>query len=198
MKNIVDEAIVKCLDHMYRASQPSITWEELNNIKDDPDIIHHYYLSQEDYKYISNMYAEYYRLKDTFKEHCDILINDIIEGCYKDKYISSNGDSPGYRDYEKVLPLKETLGEEIVNKVIEFIKERKDFYKFDRDYHSYLFTVMNYSPTSNKQTVIDYWKSKGIDLEIIDRDPVYNYERYNLGCSEEEINEIIEEEKHVE
>ena len=29
---------------------------------------------------------------------------------------------------------------------------------------------MNSSPTSNKQTVIDYWKSQGKDIEIKDFD----------------------------
>ena len=31
-KDIISEGVIKCLDKMYRMSQPSITWEELNEL----------------------------------------------------------------------------------------------------------------------------------------------------------------------
>jgi hypothetical protein len=33
---------------------------------------------------------------------------------------------------------------------------------------------MNYSPCTNRQVVLDYWKSQGIDLQIPDDDKIIN------------------------
>lgn len=185
----------KCLNELYEASQPSITFDQIiNKSKADGEAIYkQHYLSNEECKYIIDKYVDLYNLDSKFKDHCDLLIRDIVEGCSKDKYIKPNGDKPGYRSYEKVPPLEEIIGKEAANKVIEFIKMRKDFYRFERQRENFEFNMWNFSPCSNKQTVIDYWKSQGIDIKIEDRDPTYNYERYYQGASEEEIAEIKKE-----
>lgn len=187
------ERIIRCLDEMYQASQPPITWEE---VKTRENGLNEHYLSNEEYRYILNKYNDLYRLEDNFKRDCDILIRDAVEGYSVDKYIEATEDSPGYRSYEKKLPLKDQIGEEMANKFIEFIESRRDFYRFNRLWEQFNFTVMNYSPCSNKETVIKTWKEMGKDITIIDRNMDYNYERYYLGTSEEEIQEIIEEEKY--
>lgn len=187
-----EERIIRCLDEMYQASQPPITWEE---VKNNENGINEHYLSQEEYKYILEKYNDLYRLEDNFIRDCDILIRDAEEGYSVDKYIKEE-DGPGYRGYEKMSSLKEQVGEEMANKFIEFIKSRRNFYRFNRVWEQFNFTVMNYSPCSNKETVIDTWKEKGEDITIIDRNMDYNYERYYLGASEEEIQELIEEENY--
>jgi hypothetical protein len=37
------------------------------------------------------------------------------------------------------------------------------------------------SPTTNKETVINYWKTQGVDLDIVDRDPNTFYENDAYG-----------------
>lgn len=186
----------KCLNELYEASQPSITFDKvLNESKaTDEAIYEQHYLSQEDCEYIIDKYVNLYRLKDKFQDHCDLIIEDMVKGCNKDIYITPKDGSPSYRDYESVPPIKEIIGEKAAEKVIEFIKMRKDFYKFNRKCENFKFNMWNYSPTSNKQLVIDYWKSKGIDIKIVDRNSIYNYERFYLGASEDEIKEIEKEE----
>lgn len=188
------ERIIRCLDEMYQASQPPITWEEVKKRKNG---LNEHYLSNEEYKYILDKYNDLYRLEDDFIRDCDILIRDAEEGYSVDKWIEGRTeDDPGHRGYEKKPPLKEQVGEEMANKFIEFIKSRRDFYRFNRVWEQFNFTVMNYSPNSNKQMVIDTWKEMGEDITIVDRNMDYNYERYYLGASEEHIQELIEEEQY--
>lgn len=198
-ENFRTRIVEECMDELYRASQPSITWNELlEKAKVNPKERYYeqHYLHNEECTYIIEKYIDLYNLRSHFYNHCDIIIRDMIEGCSKDKYIEPEDGSPGYRGYEKVAPLSETIGKENLDKVVEFIKMRKDFYRYDRDADALMFQAFNYSPCSNKQTVIDYWKSQGKDIEIIDRDQSYNFERYYYECSEEEINEMIEEDKY--
>lgn len=188
-----EERITRCLDEMYQASQPPITWEEATKCK---NAINEHYLSREEYEYILKKYDDLYRLEDNFIRDCDILIRDAEEGYSIEKWIQKTENEPGYRGYEKLPPLREQVGEEMANKFIEFIKSRRNFYRFNRVWEQFHFTVMNYSPNTNKETVIKTWKEKGEDITIVDRDMDYNYDRYYLGASEEEIQEMIEEAKY--
>lgn len=186
------EMVTRCLDELYQAAQPSVTWEELLEInKKEPkqNLYERYYLDDKACKCIIDKFVKLYRLKDNFKDHCDIIIRDMKEGCSKDKWIEKDDDTPGYRGYESVPPIANEIGRVVAQNVIEFIEMRKNFYRFNRECESFEFTTYMHSPTCNKKTVIDYWKSQGKDIVIEDRDPDYNYERYWLGWSEEDIRE---------
>ena len=182
----------ECLDELYKASQPSISYKELiEKCKKEP-LVHHYqmhYLASEDAKSIVDKYISMYRLDSKFKDHCELVIDNMVKGCSKDKYIPADGNTPGHRSYEKVPPLSEEIGEANLNKVVEFIKGRVDFYRFDLKLEQFVFNMMNYAPDSNKEAVIERWKEQGKEIEIVDRDPEYNYERYWLGLSEDAIEE---------
>lgn len=200
-EDIEKEAINRCLAELYYFAQPSVenleeTVKEEDN-KDHPFYRKHY-LSQEALEYIVNKYTTMYNIKNDFVRHCDIIIDDLENGYTVDKYIEPKDGSPGYRGYEKKASLASEIGEDNANKAIEAIKSRRNFYRFDRDYERFKFTLYNYAPTSNKQDVIDYWKSQGKDIEIIDYNPDYFYERFDLGLSEETIQEIIEEDEAYE
>lgn len=198
--DIKSEMVERCLAEMYYFAQPSVenikeAIEKEGDLEQFPFHNKHY-LSNESYKYIVEKYIQLYRLEDDFREDCDLLIDNFKEGYNVDKYIEPKDGSPGYRDYDKKPNLATQIGEENAKIVIDIIENRKNFYRFNRLCESFRFTMMNYSPTSNKQTVIDYWKSQGKDIEIVDYNPEYNYERFNLGMSEEEIQELIEEESN--
>lgn len=197
-KIIINEAVERCLAELYYFAQPSVenikeAIEKEGDSKENPFINKHY-LSTEDYKYIVEKYIDIYHLESEFKDHCDVIIRDFKEGYSVNKYIKNEGE-PGYRGYESKPSLSEEIGEENSKKVIDIIENRKQFYRYDRQAKSFRFTIMNYSPTSNKQAVLDYWKSQGKEIKIIDRNSDYNYERFYLGISEDEINQLIEEEK---
>jgi hypothetical protein len=55
--------------------------------------------------------------------------------------------------------------------VIERIEQCRNFYRHGTEEGEFRATVALVcgSPTSNKEEVIEYWKSKGVDIEIIDR-----------------------------
>lgn len=195
--DILTEAIERCLDEMYRYSQPSITFKELEELskkeakeKGEPQPVYErFYLSSKEYETIINKYLEAYNLNDPFKYHCDLIIDDMKNGCSKDKWIEGKDGFPGHRGYEKVPPLSEEIGEDNLKKVTDFIKMRRDFYKTDRNASKFRFTVMNYSPCSNKQTVIDYWKSQGKDIEIEDRNEDDMFDVHYYGTFWDEWND---------
>lgn len=203
--DILAEAIERCLDEMYRYAQPSITFKEFeelcrkeyeeNNHTPQPVYLR-YYLSPTEEKVIIEKYIKAYNLENPFKDHCDLIINDMMKGCSKDKYIPADGDTPGHRSYEQVPSLDKEIGEENLKKVIDFINMRRDFYHFDRKESTFRFNVSNIAPNSNKEKVIEYWKSKGVDLQIEehnDEDECFDVHYYEMTWDDyrrecEEIN----------
>lgn len=171
-ETINTEIVLRCLDELYQASQPSISWEEAAKEK---DMYQHHYLSNEEYKYITDKYIDIYRLNSEFDSHCDILIRDMVHGYYTSKEFKPS--------------LKETLGEDTINTIVDFINERKNFYKFDFDLNRFKYQMMNYSPTSNKETVLKYWEEQGKPITIEDRNPDDFYDLYYVGLTPEEIEE---------
>lgn len=193
-EKILSEAVERCLAELYYFAQPSVenieeAVKKEGDSQDEPFYQKHY-LSKEDYEYIIDKYIKMYNLEDYFKQDCNVLIRDLKEGYSVNKFTEYG------RDYERKPNLETQLeSKEIADKVIDIIENRKNFYRFYRDGEKLRFNILNYGPTSNKQQVIDYWKSQGIDIEIKDYNPDYNYERLELGLSDEEIQEIIEEEE---
>lgn len=207
---ILKRAIDECFEEMYLKAQPSVNYKELvekvksGEIKDsheDP-IYNRYYLSQEEFEYILNKYAEAYDLKVKWNKYIKILEEYLTKGGTKDKYIpdtmEENGSThPGYRSYEEVKPLKNQLKEVIhddktLNKVVDIImsniKDCKNFYKFDRDHETFSFNVcLGASPTSNKETVEKYWESQGTPIKIVDRNPLLLWEMDYYGSEFEEV-----------
>ena len=118
---------------------------------------------------------------------------------------------PGYRSYEKVPPIKESIkdiishsenseffSQEQIDKLADMITKKvldnmticQNFYRFDHDGSSFMYNVaLGPSPTSNKQTVIDYWKKQGVNVKITDKNPLLLWELDNYGDEFEEIME---------
>ena len=182
-EDIICEAIMRCKREMYKRAQPSANYDELlKKYKGTKEKIYErYYLSNEECKYIVHKYLQAYGLIDKFKDHCDLLIDNMRNGTITDNYIDEKYDEnghriPGYRDYKDVPSLKNIIGEENAQKVIDFIKDRKEFYKTDHESEKFQFTIyMGDSPSSSSKTVEEYWKSKGIDIKI---DPRHHTDDY--------------------
>ncbi len=187
---------------------------EEGKIKKDEHIYDRYYISQEEYKYVVDKYVNAYNLEKKWDEYVDVVIKYIEKGGTKDKYIDSYTDDngnyhPGHRGYEKVLPINkqiknyletnisdeyigniDVLSNDIAKLVLNNIKECKDFYRFDRDEDDFRCAIALSlpSPSFNKQTVIDYWKSQNIDIDIKERNPLLFWDEDYYG---DELDEVM-------
>jgi hypothetical protein len=193
-EEIMNEAFERCLKEMYANSFPPVDFANLEKMakegKDKPNdqLIMHYYLSMKEQDFIIDKYLEAYGIKNDFKDHCDV-IKHYFEEPIKDKYIERDGDNPGYRSYEHPEPLKNVIGEEAYNKVIEYLEMAKNFYRFDREEQSFRFSVFNLGPNSSSERVKEYWKKQGVDLETEDRGEDESYYRYYCGLNKDEYEE---------
>ena len=84
------------------------------------------------------------------------------------------------------------LTNKINDSVIETINTCKEFYKHGKEKNDFSFTMyLGASPNSNKDVVIEYWKAKGIDLNIEWRNPLlfWDYDYYGENFEEVMVDE---------
>lgn len=180
----------------------------------DERVYERYYLSQEEFLHIRDKYVKAYGMEATWRSNIELLEQYLTEGGTKDKYIESHTDEnghyhPGYRGYENVKPIKEqiesilngefasgevspfvkdAIRDKIVATVMKTISDCKEFYCFDREESQFSASIaLGPSPCSNKDTVIEYWKSQGIDIEIVERNPLLLWERDYYGDEFEDV-----------
>ena len=191
--DILWKGVEECLDKMYRASQPSITWAEiLEKVKQDKEnnVERYYwrehYLSKEEQDDIYYEFSKAYRAVNEWIGDCDTVIKYLEEGGTKDKWVERDGDSPGYRGYEDVPSISrqiysilnvyemyhEDMHNELTKAVLETIKTCRDFYRFDRDAEKFMFNIMNYAPNTNIESVREFYK----DTDVVIKERVYNEE----------------------
>jgi hypothetical protein len=219
-EDIISEAIHKCMTELYAKAQPMADYDNLiaeyesGKIGKDERVYERHYISDDEMKYIVNKYLEAYRLKEEWKEDIEIVERYLTEGGLKDAYIPEKIDEdgfkhPGYRSAEKVPPLKDqiynclfeytdaddakNITDKIFNIVMDNISNCKNFYKFDRDEQKFSFNIyLGASPTSNKETVIKWWKDNyNVDIEIEERNPLLLWEMDYYG---DEFESIMEDE----
>lgn len=189
--DIISKAVVDCLDEMYRKSQPSITWEEVEaeaKINPEKRIWQEHYLSPKKFEEIQDKYMYMYRIGDEFKDNVTLVEDYLSKGGTRDKYMPEVIDEdgfkhPGYRGYEKVPPIKEqiekilndefasgevspfvkdAIRDKIFESVIKTIADCKEFYCFNREEIGFRFNVSNYSPNSNIEAVREVYKDTDI------------------------------------
>lgn len=191
--DILWKGVEECLDKMYRASQPSITWAEIwEKAKQDKEngVERYYwrehYLSKEEQDDIYHEFSKAYRAVNEWISDCDTVIKYLEEGGIKDKWIERDGDNPGYRGYEDVPSISrqiysvlneykmyhKDMHNELTKAVLETIKTCRDFYRFDRDAEKFMFNIMNYAPNTNIESVREFYK----DTDVVIKERVYNEE----------------------
>lgn len=163
---IMWEAVKDTLQEMYFYAIPSIDWkQQLQDKKDgkdvDMDLIHHHYLPHELYKDILEMAKHNYGYEPFFEDYIEHFTSFLLEGGY-----GKDLENPGRDNNKQYLSIKEDISPEAFEVLKNRIKAYRDFYRFDSKRWSFDFAVMNYSPNSNREAVINYWKSQGVDLEI--------------------------------
>jgi len=194
-KDILSECVERCLTEMYKYAQPSLDFKKVlkdpkyKEDKDNPLYMQHY-LSEKNFKFIKNHYLQCYGLFNFWEESVNLLLDCFKNGGIKHIYVPATDEKPAHKDYGPVDPLYKIIGEEPTGKVIKVIEDYKDFYY---NWGSHDLTTADFyislgcSPTSNKEAVIEYWKSKGKDITIkeIDVESIY----YGDDYVEEEIDE---------
>lgn len=173
---ILKKAVNECMETFYKYAQPAGGYQEFKDIlehkfedsREDP-LYGRYYLSEENIKYIVDEFCAAYNIKERWNYDMDLLLHNLNNGGYADKYVKDEEHPYGYRTFTEVPPLKEITPD--FQKVLKVIEDYKDFYKFDKEESQFRCAVLlGASPTSNKQAVIDYWKKKGVNIDINDFD----------------------------
>lgn len=160
--DIMNELIRDCLNEMYIRSYPSITLDELEKkSRENPDeqLFKQHYIPKFLYEeiveyYVEDMVSKHYTDRALFLKDC------LINGYYKKTYKNNE------RTYEQTPTLEQILGDkEQAEKVEKLFDEIIKEHDRDHDVEVFRFNVMNYSPCSNKETVIKYLKSQGQDVD---------------------------------
>lgn len=214
-KEILERAYHECMVEMYAKAQPSADFNQLledaknGKIGKDEKVYERYYLSHPEFDHIREKYIDAYNIKSTWKSNIEVLEQYLTEGGNRDKYIEAHTDEygyhPGYRGYETVKPigeqiqdiLKTELGDghfEVGNKILEAvmntIKDCKEYYRFDREENDFNYSVaLGPSPCSNKDTVKEYWKEQGIDVDPVEPNPYLIWHKDYYG---DELDEVME------
>lgn len=174
-KSILVEAIDRCLQEMYWFAQPSIDLKNtIEEVKGEQlDLLNKHYISKKMYDTIIDKYINAYHLNNYFNDSLELL-ESYFEHPYEKDY------SEGYKTHKEIESLSEKIGKENFEIVKDYIDKAKNYYNRNMDAEAFRFNVMNFSPTSNKQTVIDYWKSQGKDIEIkeYDEDEIFDLVYY--------------------
>lgn len=204
-KQFIEKCINECLEVMFKYSYPSISYKEcLERIKLDnkkESIYDKHYLPDRLYKEIVEHFCDVYGFKYYYKDSINRLLDCFENGGYKDVYVKDENETIGHREAKQTPTLNELIGEDKAKLVIELIGNYKNFYRFDTiDRDKFCFNVMNFSPTSNRTSVIEYWKDKEPNFKIPEDEEFFrNYYKNELGFSDEDVEyelKLIELDKY--
>lgn len=208
--SIIKQAHHDCMRELYAKAQPSANYDELiegvknGTIEDSSKnpLYERYYLSYEEFFYILNKYCKAYGIEESWQDNLDIVRNYFAGEGYEDVFVEGRIDEegykhPGYRSAKQVPHIKnaiankygEDIASDISDMIFAYIDKCKDYYRFDREESNFRASIaLGASPTSNKQTVIDYWKNKGVEVVIEDRNPLLFWEK---DYYEDEFEEMM-------
>lgn len=189
-KEILSEAIRRFERDLYENSLPKVDFDELvrkaKNGEEDPKhpFYMQYYLPDEIFKDLLEEYESAYGIRSVWKDNVNTVLEYLKYGGPK---LPWKKDEFGFKRYERSPKLEEVISKEDAEKVYELIVNCKDFYKFDSDESTFRFSAfLGSTPTSNKDAVIEYWKSQGVDLEIDEEKMKKEYFDGKWGDYEEE------------
>lgn len=183
-------------------------------IKDDAKnpVYSRYYLSAEEFNHILKKYKKAYGIDKPWNRYLDV-VEDYFKGRgLKDIWVEGKVEpdgfkSPGHRSAEEVphitkafnnilktefaMSLSDEDLEEISDRlsveVLKYTDWCRNFYMFDREESSFSAGIaLGCSPTSNPNTVIEYWKAQGVDIDIKWRNPLLLWEMDEFGDGFEE------------
>lgn len=189
---MISRAIHECLCEMYRNAQPPLDFNKYyeehcdSSEQNEDNFFDRHYLSEAEHQYIIEKYIDAYRMNSDFYDDCDAIMKWFKNATVR-KYIKENEDDDyGTRRYEDLPDLESIIGSNAYSEVIKYIECAKNFYRWSEGADKLRWAIFCYGPSSNPEAVKKYWKEQGKDIEIIERDPNYFYERYYEGYTEDE------------
>lgn len=142
-EEVLVEAYNECLRELFLNSEPPIDIEELfkNGFKDDENdkLIYKHSINEEDFDFILEdvMYA--YGIKDDFHDNIEIIKHDLEKG------VPMRGETK--YDINFLPPLKDKIGEEHYNIVMEYLNQIKSFYRVDSEVSGFRSAITWGGPT---------------------------------------------------
>jgi hypothetical protein len=214
-----------CMREIYRRAQPSANWDDIlaklktGEIDDSPSdkLIDRHYISKVELDYVVAKWKKAFAFVRHFKDNCNTVIDYFGEGKVKDKVIPERIDEngfkhPSYRGYEDLPSGQEMIKQILISKgvlevedtskaildaVIDRIKTCRDFYRFDREEEEFDYAIyLGPSPTICADTVVKYWKSRGVDLTIEDHgdeNTLWEHDYYADDVEEEDDLPVIDD-----
>lgn len=188
---VLNECIINCLHEMYKWAQPSLDFKDYYKKLQNHEIVdnekspmyEHHYLSHDNFVKIRDHYLYAYNLQPYWKSDCEVIKDYLFKGGHRDIYIEGKDDFPGHRSSEETPPITSFLNKEDSDKIAKLLDDCTNFYRFDRNYDGMSANIaLGPSPTCNKKTVIEYWKTQGKDITIKD----FDVEDKIYGTEEEE------------
>lgn len=188
--------------------------EDVKNgkITDSPydPVYSRYYLSYEECKYILNKYINAYGMTEKWNDYLDVVERyykgEGRKDIWRPEYIGDDGfKHPGYRTSEAVPHIKDAISnklieyidnEDVINNIskelshliLSYIDNCRNYYRFDREESNFSVSVsLGCSPTSNSDSVVEYWKKQGVEVEIIERNPMLLWDMDYYGDEFEEV-----------
>lgn len=182
---LINSAVVECLEMLYKYSVPSMSFSELQEkVKRgetyDKEYFVHHYIPEDLYEEIIERFQEVYGMEKKWKNHCEIISEYLFNGGLKDVY-KKDDNGLSHREYEKTKPLSEIIGEDNANKVKELLDECKNFYRFDRVTDSFAFSVGNYAPSTFKKSAEEYWNKDSKCYSFDDEEIKKRYYKEEYG-----------------
>lgn len=191
-RKILAEACERMIKEMFMRAQPPVDIDiykqayKLGLLTEKDKFFEWHYLPEEIQLQIIEDYLNAYSAQDHMDEQYKQLVKFFKEGGMRDVYKDVFGNGEKIRTGEETEKLHELIGEENAEKVYKLMDELNGFYRTNLDECTIRWQILNYSPTSNPQTVIEKWGDKvkiddsvykGYDNETWD----YTYKDYYNG-----------------
>jgi hypothetical protein len=135
-EEVLVQAYEECLRDLYLNSEPPVDIKELmdSGFKDDENdpLRNKHFIDEETFTEIVEDTKWAYGIIDHFHDNLELIKNDLKNGptIRKSKY-----------EYRHLSPLKEEIGEEAYNKVIEYLDAISKFYRKDSDVSKFDFSI---------------------------------------------------------
>lgn len=175
-QDLLTNLVKELLNKLYSVAYPHTyqTFEDLckqheekskNGLKYPIDF---YYVPQEVQKIIIDDFLEKHNVAHHWKEDIEFLIDVLFKnGGIKEVYGPTEWSKEPMRHCVDVPTLDKIIPQEYADKVKEVLDGYINTYKFgDAEYNKVYFSVFNYAPQTNRNTVINSWKSLGVNIEI--------------------------------
>ena len=159
---VIQDAVEKCLDMMYRLSYPSITLQELKDKGKgmteeehmNSPLFEQHYLPQKIHEAIMEDFINAYQLDSDLP-----VTAACLKGYFKqpisEKYIEVDEDSTLECMYETPMP------DDVYEVVEKYMDMAEKFFKWDGDKNAFTFNVCNVSPSGNREAVEKWYHEHG-------------------------------------